>query len=150
MGKYVLDRVIYDDVDNLVLILIWWVFFLVIILFLGVFIYDVFKEGKFECVKELIRVVLVMKNMIDECGLNLFYIVVVNGWLDCVKWLVVSGVDLGVEILIGYIVMYLVVMNGYVNCMMVSYFFLYIFVCVIFFNLVKMFGKDEMFIFIYF
>lgn len=61
-----------------------------------------------------------MKNMIDECGMNLLYVVVVNGWLDCVKWLVVSGVDLVEEILIGYIVMYLVVMNGYVNCMMVS------------------------------
>ena len=114
---------------------------MVIILSLGASIHDASKEGKLERVKDWIRVVPAMKNMTDERGLNPLHIAAANGRLDCVKWLAVSGVDLGAETPTGYTAMHLAAMNGHVNCMMVSHSFLHTLVCAISLNSVKMFER---------
>ncbi|EDO43381.1 predicted protein [Nematostella vectensis] len=85
----------------------------------GPSIHDAAKKGDLARIKELIGVAPAMKSVPDEKGMTALHIASSNGHLDCVKWLAVSGVDLGQETPTGYTAIHLAAMGGHVNCMMI-------------------------------
>lgn len=91
-------------------------------IYVGPTIHQACETGNLERMKELVSLVAELKDKPDERGWAPVHISAAFGYLDLLKWLSVSDVNLTQQTPTGYTAIHLAAMNGHVNCIMVRYF----------------------------
>lgn len=104
---------------------------------LGSTIHQACETGDLDRMKELVSLVPDLKNKADERGWAPVHISAAFGYLDLLKWLSVSDVNLTQQTPTGYTAIHLAAMNGHVNCIMVCFLCEVVPLCTVSVNVVR-------------